>query len=94
MAMKETVSTLQVLNLLLHQCRKPRFVSQNSRSAISAHKANTLNIQFTFCKEVFHKLKHIFCFGGCFQFFTEKQIVLYGTNMDKLTTIPNIGSFV
>ena len=30
-----------------------------------------------FCKGVFHKLKKICCVGGCFQFFTEKE--LYGT---------------
>jgi len=53
-----------------------------SKSSISAHKANTLNIQFMFCKEVFHKLKHKFCCGGCFQFFTEKDVIHYGTIMD------------
>jgi len=53
-----------------------------------------------FCKEVFHKLKHISSFVSCFQFFTEKEVLLYGTTMGipyqgiKLTAVRNIGSLV
>jgi len=71
------------------------------RSAISAHRVKALNIQFVFCKEeALHKLKHIFCFGGCFRFFTEKEFLRYGTIMDiphqrnTMTEIRNIGSLV
>ena len=55
---------------------------------------------FMFCKEIFHKLKRIFCCSGCFQFIAEKEVLLYGTIMDiphqynELTAIRNIGSLV
>jgi len=58
--------------------QKTQIYFPRSRSAINAHRPNILNTQFMFCKEVFHKLKHIFYFGGCFQFFAQKE-VLYDT---------------
>ena len=54
--------------------QRTRYIFQRSISAISAHRDNTLNIQFMTCREVFNKLKHIFCFGGCVQFFTEDDV--------------------
>jgi len=42
--MKEAVSALEVWNLQFRQCRKLRFISQYSRSAISAHRVNDSNI--------------------------------------------------
>jgi len=78
----ERNSTLQVWNLLFYQRGKPRFISQHSKSVISEHKANILNIQFMFCKEVFHKLKHIFCFARFFQLFIKEEVLLYGIIMD------------
>ena len=80
--MKETLSTLHVCNLLFHQCRKPIFISQLGLSAICAQRDNTLNIQFMFFKEVFHKLKHFFSFGACFPFFADKEVLFYGTITD------------
>jgi len=82
MTMKETLSTLHVCNLLFHQCRKPIFISQLGLSAICAQRDNTLNIQFMFFKEVFHKLKHFFSFGACFPFFADKEVLFYGTITD------------
>jgi len=80
--------------------QKSQFIYQHSRSVIGARRANALNIQLMLCKEVFHKLKHVFCFGGCFQFFTEKEVLLHGTIVDiphqynKFTSIQSTSSFL
>jgi len=81
---ERSASTLQVWNLMFHQCTKPIFISQHSRSAIRAHRANIWTSTSWFAKKS-HKPTHIICFGGYFQFLTEKIIRLYGTIMD----IPN-----
>jgi len=75
--------------------QKTHIYFPHSKSTISVHRDDTLNIQFLFCKEVFRKLKH-FCFGGCFHFCTKKEVLLHDAMIDiphqcnKLTAMRNI----
>jgi len=69
------LSTLQLWNVLVHQCRKSKFISQHTKSAISWHRSNSLNIRLMFWKEVFCKQKHILLWS-LFSVFQTKMFFL------------------